>query len=363
MKDIKYSKKFKYKSDQDEYVFQMKRRPSWKWLLLLLLLLLFIPCNHNIRVKCIDAKTKAPIENATVLLDYTSHFLYKSGRILYSQNHNREQITDVNGETVFEKVECSVFSYIFYCLSVATFDAMSFDKSLPEPKQTLLHFTRNVVLELDNSDCAADIVMCMDNSGSMGDLLNLVKKNALTFYQDLKRYCAKKGKNLNSIRVRFMTFGDLGSEPFMDTGLLIMPQQKQQFDQFVSGVRCDGGIECGLEALACAMQTNWVSNCERLRHIIVVYTDEDAEDLGSLSHSPHYPSGMPRNFTELTNMWNNMDPNAKELILFAPFEDGNNPTYWKKMSDSWGNVMQKELRAVLRGRGYEDILDAISDSM
>ena len=41
-----------------------------------------------------------------------------------------------------------------------------------------------------------DIVMCIDCTGSMGDLLDTVKTNALKFYPDLKSRCDAKGKEI-----------------------------------------------------------------------------------------------------------------------------------------------------------------------
>lgn len=217
------------------------------------------------------------------------------------------------------------------------------------------------MLELYNVDCAADIVMCVDSSGSMSDVLNMVKNNTLTFYQDLKSCCASKGKNLNRIRLRIITFGDLGYSPFMDSGLVVMPQQKHELHQFVSSIsESDGADECALEALAVAIQTEWVKDGDRLRHIIIVYTDEDACDLGKLSGSAYYPSLMPRDFAQLTSMWMNMDSKSKELILFAP----KSGQWWHRIDAEWDNVIHKvEVESGLSGNRYQNILEAIGDSI
>ena len=42
-----------------------------------------------------------------------------------------------------------------------------------------------------------DIVMCIDCTGSMGDLLDTVKNNALKFYPDLHARCDEKGKEIS----------------------------------------------------------------------------------------------------------------------------------------------------------------------
>ena len=53
-----------------------------------------------------------------------------------------------------------------------------------------------------------DIVMCIDCTGSMGDLLDTVKSNALKFYPDLKERCDAKGKEISELRIRVIGFRD-----------------------------------------------------------------------------------------------------------------------------------------------------------
>ena len=53
-----------------------------------------------------------------------------------------------------------------------------------------------------------DIVFCMDATGSMRHLLDLVKKNALSFYDDLTKEMASKGKTINELRAKVIAFRD-----------------------------------------------------------------------------------------------------------------------------------------------------------
>ncbi len=117
-KGIIYQKKFRYNAEQSDYEFQLKKKRNWWWLLLFLLpLLLLIRCNHDIEVTCIDEWTRKPIPDISVTLDYTAHFLYDEGRLFADVPVEMEQVTDSNGKTIFKDLECSVYSYIFYCLS------------------------------------------------------------------------------------------------------------------------------------------------------------------------------------------------------------------------------------------------------
>ena len=53
-----------------------------------------------------------------------------------------------------------------------------------------------------------DIVFCIDTTGSMGPLLDKVKKHALNFYHDLKNEMMQKGKNINCLRAKIVAFKD-----------------------------------------------------------------------------------------------------------------------------------------------------------
>lgn len=208
-----------------------------------------------------------------------------------------------------------------------------------------------------------DIVMCIDNTGSMGALISLVRDNALRFHSDLKNACLKKRKKIDEIRLRVISFGDLAEKPIDESGLLQIPSQSNEFRNYVNGIVASGGgdgPEDGLEALSLALGTDWVSDMTRCRHIIIVYTDAPAHDLGYNRSSRYYPAEpIPKDFEELSLCWTNMDRRTSRLILFAP-----KTSYWHQMDEEWPNVYLKPLKEVLVGTtGYEQILEAISESL
>ena len=85
-----------------------------------------------------------------------------------------------------------------------------------------------------------DIVMCIDCTGSMGDLLDTVKNNALKFYPDLRARCDEKGKEISELRIRAIAFRDFavdGNGSVEDTGFLNIPESETEFKNFVSNLR------------------------------------------------------------------------------------------------------------------------------
>ena len=358
-KDTNFSKDFKYQDSQDVYTFRLRKKRSWWWILLLLLpLLLLIRCNHDITVTVVDGKTKDPIEGISITAEYTSHIPLKDGKLLCHQNHSYDEVTDDEGKAVLKDVECSVFSYIFYgCkdIHIVADDLIEVDKPY--------HYTRNVLIEMENVDCEMDLVMCIDNTGSMSGTINMVKKNALNFYEDLNRECLKRHRNVKSFRLRVIPFGDLSEEPIISSESFQMPSDQTQYSDFVSKINAHGGgdePESGLEALAMAIQSDWHKSDLRLRHVIVVYTDASTHDLGETESSSHYPEDMPGDFSELTKMWDKMNHETRRLVLFAP-----DAKSWNRISSEWEDVSHQKssLSVVLSGKGYEEVLEAICKSL
>lgn len=146
--DNYFSKTFGYHQENDEYVFQLKKKRNWWWMLLLFLpFLLLIRCSHDVTVKTVNADTDNPIEGMLVTLDYDSHIIWDDSLFFNNEHHHLEQISDSAGIAVFKDLKCSVYSYIFYCLSkeVITASAPCCD-SVSVVKN--FHFTRNIELKI-----------------------------------------------------------------------------------------------------------------------------------------------------------------------------------------------------------------------
>ena len=53
-----------------------------------------------------------------------------------------------------------------------------------------------------------DMVFVIDTTGSMRPVLDLVKNNALNFYNDVTQTMSMKGKTINQLRIRVVAFKD-----------------------------------------------------------------------------------------------------------------------------------------------------------
>lgn len=220
---------------------------------------------------------------------------------------------------------------------------------------------------------SVDIVMCIDTTGSMQNLIDQVKRNALRFYEDLTAVMAHKQKVIDTLRVKVIAFRDFyvdGESALKSSPFFRLPEQNEAFATFVKGLKADGGgdaPETSLEALALAMKSEWldVADTAKGRQVIVLWTDTTAHPLETKKGAkpPVYPKGMPGDFNLLTDWWEKEDhvrQEAKRLLVYAP------EAYpWNQIGEHWSNTVHYPSQA---GNGletvyYNTILDAIANSV
>ena len=201
-----------------------------------------------------------------------------------------------------------------------------------------------------------DIVFVVDVSGSMKGFFCVFEKLMLGFYDLLTEKLNRKNKEIDILRVKFVFFNDFiecmrdKTNPLIVTDFYnLSDKNSSQMDNLIeriSSINPLGGgdiPEDGLEALACAMKSDWckkVPNHKR-RHIIAVFTDAPTHELGFGKMSRDYPGGMPENFDELTQMWGDklnragsMDYISKRLLLFIPKIE------YLPVGDGWKDIVE-----------------------
>lgn len=217
-----------------------------------------------------------------------------------------------------------------------------------------------------------DMVFCIDCTGSMDNILEIVKNNALNFYNDVVQSMSAKGKNVDKLRVRIVAFRDYiadGDNAMMVTDFFTLPDDAMNFERCVRSLVAKGGgdePEDGLEALAYAMRSNWNTEGMKKRQIIVVWTDASTHPLGYGARMNNYPQGMAGSMQELTAWWGDkqnegyVDQRAKRLLLFAPDKPG-----WSDISNNWDNVIHfpSEAGNGLKELEYGQIIATIANSI
>ena len=216
-----------------------------------------------------------------------------------------------------------------------------------------------------------DVCLCIDKTGSMRPIIDTVKRNAINLYRDILDSLEKKGKHVSCFRIRVIWFGDYlaDSTPMLMSGFLKMPDEVSRFKEYVNGIQPGGGgddPEDGLEALAYAIRSDWVKTGWKKRHIIAIFTDAPAHELGYGKSAATYPKkGMPADFVELTQMWGSasygeMNNNAKRLLLFAP-----DTSWWYQIARAWNNVILTPASEAtgLADVAYRSVIDTIVHSV
>jgi len=213
-----------------------------------------------------------------------------------------------------------------------------------------------------------DIVFVIDSTGSMGHMVDLVKNNALSFHDQLMESMKKKQKTVEKLRVKIISFKDYIADenPMLVTEFYNLPEQTERMREVMNSIMADGGgdePEDALEALAYAIRSKWDTSCVKSRHIIALYTDASAHELGYGKSSKLYPSNMAKTFAELSEWWDNEDyikQSAKRLLLFAP-----DTPEWNDISDNWENVIHTRSKAGdgLSEKSFQEILSVIANSI
>ena len=190
-----------------------------------------------------------------------------------------------------------------------------------------------------------DLVLCIDVTSSMQPIIDTVKGMALSLYDDMVDALAKKRRKVRDFRVKVIAFRDYycdGQYAMEESKFFNLPEQSVEFNEFVLGLKADGGgdePENALEAIALAMKSDWVqalSSNEKARNIIVVFTDASAHPFEKAKEgvTQFYPDNMLTSLEDLKMAWEGqnslggasltdiyrMDPQAKRLIVYSPLD-------------------------------------------
>lgn len=240
----------------------------------------------------------------------------------------------------------------------------------PIPSDSIIDDTPAKVEEDSTEDIAdlppveerfeADVVMCIDVTGSMEGILKTVKANAMTFYSDMKRSSRRLGKDITGMRVRVIGYRDYASTntrpPFEQSSFFTLPDEESSFKKFINGLIPDGGgdaPELGLDAIACALRSDWDSGKDT-KKVIILWTD--APTKGLMANKVHNFSSSE----EVVNKWNNDYGTSKKLFLFTPDEGT-----WAGVANVFDNTVRYNVAA---GKGlsdvdYDEILKTLSEDI
>lgn len=219
-----------------------------------------------------------------------------------------------------------------------------------------------------------DMVLCIDVSKNMMPYMCTVKELAVRLPNELDCWMRAKGKTISQFRVKILIFRNdaVNKENAVQmTDFFNYLTRQNEFSHLVNTIEVDGGgdkSECGLEALAYAMASDWVrpTGATKYRQIIALWSNSAPEKLGFSNSFARRALRIPSTFEELTAWWGD-DPSsptakmnyaAKRLLLFAPDEKR-----WNTINESWDNVIPVRSAAGqgLREQDFQEIVTVLID--
>ncbi len=204
------------------------------------------------------------------------------------------------------------------------------------PTDQVIYDTTVKSFKTGDNALTVDVVMCIDVTGSMSDIINTVKSNAIGFYDSFNRCCEEEGIQLTGLKAQVIAFRDKNEDSnwLQTISTYSLPEQRSAYNNFVNGLYADGGgdiPESGLEALQAAFsKTDWGTDDGYHRQVVILWTDAP------------YLIGPYSNVTlgSLTSQWSSM-PSGRSFILFAPYgTDGSNSGSWGNL-DGWTNLIHE----------------------
>lgn len=231
-------------------------------------------------------------------------------------------------------------------------------------------------------DTNVDIVFVIDATESMQPLIDKVKSLTLSFREELEKGLIENKRIIKNLRTKVIVFRDYYVDDkyaMEESRFFILPEEKQDFYNFVSKIRAGGGgdePESGLEALSLALRSDFVVDGDKRRHVIVLFTDASAHPLEQQKDGvpSNYPVNMFHDLSELYESWGmgqdslgskknlsvHMARDAKRLVLFAP------SSYpWGEMEYELENTIRKDMDKGNGGRDLDlnDVIALIANSI
>ncbi len=169
----------------------------------------------------------------------------------------------------------------------------------------------NSDLPVKSFDYCLDWVCVIDSTRAMEGDLDLVKRELIPTIAGIVDGYVANGHSVSCHRLKLITyksFGDCDHAPLLQSRFFNLPEETAAAQQWLDDIQisdCQAVDGCGLEALATAMQSNWIDIGTRRRHMIMLFTNSAPSPLGSeaIRSDTRYPEKMPCALGELKRMW------------------------------------------------------------
>ncbi len=232
------------------------------------------------------------------------------------------------------------------------------DDQIPEPDETSIK-------------TSVDLVMCIDVTGSMKQLIGAVKDFAKSCPSELVKKLKEIPRETDAMRVRVIAFRDFYQDyvssqfPACEISRFftiissgeVDAEENNAFEEFVGGLHDKGGgreakvdPESGLEALHLAFKSEWNENPDnpKGRRIVMLFTDsvphplddprrDEDKYLHPITGKMGYPEDTPRSLSGLFDEFLNIGSNARLIIYARECEVWRSIGSWPQAQPFWDN--------------------------
>lgn len=181
-------------------------------------------------------------------------------------------------------------------------------------------------IQNDYSLYYVDVVMCIDGSAIMSNVIDEVKLRVLSFGNEYIEAMSEVDNTVKELRIKVIVFREFGKEgkAIEESKFFTLPADDAEFTEFVRNIQAVGGGETSsnaLEALALALKSDWTTKGHRRRYGIMMFSNGGIVPFGAYKDHPDYPQGMPKDFDSLYNWWEGWDNTFKGTYVprFAKF--------------------------------------------
>ena len=215
------------------------------------------------------------------------------------------------------------------------------------------------LLNLPEIDRNVDIVFVIDAAKTMKPIIDKLQQ-VDSLYDKLLEVCSMQGKSLNFIRFKVIWYRDFfadGDNTYGESSFFEMPRERENFKEYLEGIYAYGGNNTrrlGLAALSMALNSDFVQEGDKKRHIVIQFTDapsysfEEIHDLITgydINNNMLLKklNGMPGSFDEFSDNYHDgifakLDKNGKRLLLITP-----NVYPWSDMACEFEYTLQLDL--------------------
>lgn len=183
-----------------------------------------------------------------------------------------------------------------------------------------------------NYEYYVDLVLAIDGTGSMSGVIDGVKAFAANMHDQVQQAMEVIGKRIDHLRVKVIVFRDFAHDPSAIALSLLdfkkVPEEGAAISAFVNDIRAQGGgdePENGLEALALAINSDWIQEGTKQRHIIMLFTDAPPHDYMTKTGGIQV-GGLPPTLDDLIDQWTlssqtyrcGLTEGSRRMFLFVP---------------------------------------------